>query len=87
VYEVNYGYVPGTRAPDGAELDAYVLGVEEPVARFRGLCIALIHRSDDDDDKLVVVPFGMQLTNAEILKATAFQERFFQTAILRPAET
>ncbi|GGL22741.1 inorganic diphosphatase [Nocardia jinanensis] len=25
-YPVNYGFVPGTRAPDGEELDAYYLG-------------------------------------------------------------
>jgi inorganic pyrophosphatase len=27
LYEVNYGYVPGTRSADGEELDAYYLGV------------------------------------------------------------
>ena len=26
LYPVNYGYLPGTRAPDGEALDAYVLG-------------------------------------------------------------
>lgn len=25
VYEANYGYVPGTKVPDGGELDAYFL--------------------------------------------------------------
>lgn len=25
-YPINYGFVPGTTAPDGAELDAYFLG-------------------------------------------------------------
>jgi inorganic pyrophosphatase len=53
LYEVNYGYVPGTRAPDGEALDAYVLGVGEPLERFAGVCLAVIHRRDDDDDKLV----------------------------------
>src|SRR5512139_203196 len=65
VYEVNYGYVPGTLAPDGEPLDAYVLGVNEPLQEFSGTCIAYIHRLDDDDDKLVVVPHGVEFADEE----------------------
>ncbi len=83
VYGVNYGYVSGTSAPDGEELDAYVLGVEEPLGRILGVCIALIHRLDDDDDKLVVVPAGVTLTDAAIIAAVAFQERFFESVVVR----
>lgn len=39
VYQVNYGYIPNTKAPDGEELDAYVLGVEKPVEFFKGKCV------------------------------------------------
>ncbi len=74
-YETNYGYVPGTLAPDGEELDAYLLGPTQPLERGEGTCIGVIHRLDDDDDKLVVVPDGCHLTDAEILAAVAFQER------------
>ncbi len=84
VYPVNYGYVPGTLAPDGEGLDAYVLGVARPLARFRGQCVALLHRVDDDDDKLVVVPPDMTISDQEILAATAFQEQFFRTLLVRP---
>ena len=56
LYGVNYGFVPGTLAPDGAELDAYVLGVSERLTTFSGLVSAVIHREDDDDDELVVLP-------------------------------
>lgn len=31
VYEVNYGYIEEVIAPDGEELDVYLLGVSEPV--------------------------------------------------------
>lgn len=48
--------MPGTIAPDGEEIDAYVLGVFEPKEEFTGTCIAVIHRTNDDDDKLIVVP-------------------------------
>jgi inorganic pyrophosphatase len=83
VYEVNYGYVPGTLAADGEPLDAYVLGVSEPVQEFAGYCIAYIHRLDDDDDKLVVVPRGVEYTDEEILGRVEFQERFFRAVVRR----
>jgi len=73
-YEANYGYVPATLAPDGEELDAYLLGPTEPLDQAEGMCVGVIHRLDDDDDKLVVVPDGYQLTDSEILAAVAFQE-------------
>jgi inorganic pyrophosphatase len=82
-YPINYGYLPGVMAPDGEELDAYILGVEEPVREYEGICIAIIHRLDDEDDKLVVVPQGMQLADDEIWAAVQFQEQFFRGELLR----
>ena len=83
VYPINYGFVPHTLSPDGAELDAYVLGVLGPLTEFTGLCLAVIHRTNDDDDKLIVVPVGHFFTDKEIEAATQFQEQFFQSIILR----
>ena len=83
IYPVNYGYVPGTTAPDGEELDAYLLGVFEPVDEFTGKCIAYIHRTNDDDDKLIIVPEGVEYTDDQINALTEFQERFFKHEILR----
>jgi len=85
-YPVNYGFVPGTSAADGEELDAYVLGVATPLETFSGICIAFIHRFDDDDDKLIVVPEGAELSDEEIRQATDFQEKFFKSIIIRPAD-
>lgn len=83
-YEVNYGYVPDTLSPDGEELDAYVLGIEESLETFTGICIAVIHRTNDADDKLIVVPEEMQeISDAEIRKLTHFQEQFFESMIVR----
>ncbi|MEV6071287.1 inorganic diphosphatase [Nocardia sp. NPDC052001] len=73
-YEANYGYVPGTLAPDGEELDAYYLGESVPLRSARGICIAIVHRTGDDDDKLVVVPEGCPLDDTDIVAAVAFQE-------------
>jgi inorganic pyrophosphatase len=84
VYEVNYGFVLNTKAPDGEEVDAYLLCVNEPVSSYKGKCIAVIHRLNDKDDKLVVVPLDVEeMSDEEIRKATEFQERFFTTVIIR----
>ncbi len=81
-FPVNYGYVPGTLAPDGEPLDAYVLGVFDPLEEFTGWCIAIVHRLDDDD-KLVIVPEGKQYSDEQILALVEFQERFFTAIIQR----
>ena len=84
LYELNYGFVPGTIAPDGEEVDAYVLGVDQALDSFTGKCIAVIHRTNDEDDKLVVVSEeNTGITDEEIKAATAFQEKFFESEILR----
>ena len=83
IYPVNYGYVPNTISGDGEELDCYVLGVFEPLNEFEGKCIAIIHRLNDDDDKLVVVPQYRDFTNIEIEALTEFQERFFKHEIIK----
>ena len=79
VYTVNYGYIPNTVSGDGEELDAYLLGVFDPVEKFTGKCIAVIHRTNDDDDKLVVVPEEKNYTDDQIKALTEFQERFFES--------
>ena len=83
VYEVNYGYIPGVMAADGEELDAYYLGTQEALEKTNGVAVAIIHRENDDDDKLVVVPEGVEISDEEIVKATHFQERFFKSVIVR----
>lgn len=83
-YEVNYGFVPDTKAPDGEEIDAYLLGVDKPVEAYTGKCIAIIHRTNDDDDKLVVIPSSIDtMSDEDIRKATHFQEQFFESDIIR----
>jgi len=87
VYPVNYGYVPGVPAPDGEELDAYVLGVFKPLETFKGRCMAVIHRTNNEDDKLVLTPKGINYTNAQIRALTEFQERCWESIIIREEET
>ena len=83
IYPINYGYVPNTKSYDGEELDCYVLGIFEPLEEFTGKCIAVIHRLNDNDDKLIIVPENRDFSNNEIRVLTEFQERFFESEIIR----
>ena len=83
IHSLNYGYLPGVMAPDGEELDAYLVGVFEPVDEFAGVCIAIIHRHDDADDKLVVAPEEVNYTDDQILALTEFIERHFHSEVIR----
>ena len=83
IYPINYGYVPNTISGDGEELDAYILGIYEPLDTFIGKCIAIIHRINDNDDKLVIVPVNKTFTDSEIKVLTDFQEQYFESIIIR----
>ena len=83
IYPVNYGYVPNTISLDGEELDAYLIGVFEPVEEYEGECIAIIHRTNDNDDKLIIVPIGKNYSDDAINALTEFQEQYFEHIIIR----
>ena len=81
IYPINYGYIPNTISGDGEELDAYVLGVFEPVEEYEGKVIAIIHRINDNDDKLIVS--NKEYTDDQIRALTEFQEAYFESEIWR----
>lgn len=83
IYPVNYGYVPDTISGDGEELDCYLLGVFEPVKTYKGKCIAVVHRINDDDDKLIIVPESKEYSDDAINALIEFQERYFEHVIVR----
>jgi inorganic pyrophosphatase len=84
-YSINYGFLPGTCAPDGDPQDAYIVGIGEPVDRYFGHVIAIIIRDDDREGKLVVAPIGTSLTQQEIGDALSFQECYFQSRLIMEA--
>ena len=81
-YPINYGYIEGIIAPDGEEQDAYVLGVNEAVEKFTGKIIAIIHRSDDVEEKWVVCPKNCSFSKDEIMEQVMFQEQYFESEVL-----
>lgn len=80
-YPINYGYIPGLIAGDGEEQDAYILGVDQPVAEFDGQVVAAIRRKNDCEDKLVVAPVGTVFHQGQIREAVHFQEQYFISTI------
>lgn len=80
-YTVNYGYIPGLMGGDGEEQDVYVLGVTQPLERFRGTIIAAIRRKDDNEDKLVAAPEGMVFHQAQIAEQVHFVEQYFDSTV------
>jgi len=75
-YPVNYGFIPNTITKDAEEL-------EEAIESFTGFVIVMIHRLNDFDDKLIVVPDGQIFADEQIRDITKFQEQYFQSVILR----
>ena len=83
IYSINYGYVPYTISGDGEELDCYILGVFEPVLEFEGKCVAIIHRINDNDDKLIIAPKDKNYSDDAIEALVEFQERYFEHRLVR----
>lgn len=80
-YTVNYGYLPGVLGGDGEEQDVYVLGVDQPLETFTGRIIAVIRRADDNEDKFVAAPEGMEFHQGQIAEAVHFVEKYFDSKI------
>ena len=80
-YKINYGYVPGVLGGDGEELDVYLLGVDTPVSEYVGRIVAIAHRDDDVEDKLVMAPEGASFSADEIYEAISFQEKYYKTHV------
>lgn len=82
-YPINYGYVDGVMAGDGAEQDVYIVGVDTAVETFTGTVIAVYHRYNDVEDKWIVAPKECDFSDEEILKKIEFQEKYFDGILVR----
>lgn len=80
-YTQNYGYIKDLIALDGEAQDAYIIGINEPLKEFSGKVIAIIERSDDVEDKLVVS--NKDYSDEEIEKYVNFIEKYFKHKIIR----
>ena len=80
-YKINYGYVPDVIGGDGEELDVYLLGVDTPVTEFECEIIAIVHRENDVEDKLVGAPVGVRFTEEQVRESVDFQEKYYNSYI------
>ena len=83
IYPINYGYADGIFAGDGEEQDVYILGSATPLTEYTGKVIAIYHRTNDKEDKWIVSLDDKNYTDAEILEAIHFQEKYFEGVLLR----
>ena len=84
IYPINYGYIEELTALDGEFQDVYVVdeskAIKEPVV---GYAAAIIHRTDDIEDKLVVLIHDATISDKEIEEKVVFQEKYFEHKIIR----
>ena len=80
-YPINYGYIPNVIGGDGEELDVYLLGLDTPVEKYTCKIIAIVHRRNDCEDKLVGAPEGMSFSAEEIERYVHFQEKYYDSYI------
>ncbi len=83
IYKVNYGYLPEYEGGDGEPLDAYIIGIDEPISEMRGVVTAVIMREDDNEEKLVVSGECERYTDEEINELLSFQEGYFKSRLIR----
>lgn len=72
-YPVNYGHVVKTLDGDGEKINAYLLGVFEPVDEFEGRLIGILRREDGTKEKLVVSPRTYSME--QIVALVEFREK------------
>lgn len=83
-YEVNYGFAPNFTSNDGTFQDVYVLGVDDkPIAEFKGELIAIVHHTDNNEDKWIVAPKGYVAANDEIMQKISFAEQYYNSTLIR----
>lgn len=81
IYPLNYGFIPNVFGGDGEELDVYLMELNVPVKEYKAKVIAIVHRHNDVEDKLVAAPEGMSFMKMEIEDAVRFQEQYFESEI------
>lgn len=82
IYSLNYGFIPHTTSGDGEEIDVYIIGEFEPLEMYEGYVVAIIKRTNDIEDKLVVCKELDKYSKKQIKALVEFQERFFKSAII-----
>ena len=81
IYPLNYGFIPNVFGGDGEELDVYLMGLNVPVKEYKAKVIAIVHRHNDVEDKLVAAPEGMSFMKMEIEDALGFRNSILKVKL------
>lgn len=57
------------------------MGLDVPVKEYKAKVVAIVHRHNDVEDKLVAAPEEMHFTKSEIEAAVRFQEQYFDSEV------
>lgn len=82
IYELNYGYTKRLVSPDGDYLDAYIIDDDLYSSSYFGEVIAIVHRKNDIEDKLIVGKKGQTISKEDLLKKINFQEKYFDIELI-----
>ena len=83
-YELNYGYIKDIVAPDYEYQDGYIIDEDRAIESFCfGKVIAIIHRENDVEDKLVISINNKDYSVEEIERLVHFQEQFFKSKVTK----
>jgi inorganic pyrophosphatase len=83
IYPINFGQTSDVKGITGNNIDVYIMGIEKPCKKFKGICVAVIYPPKNKGFRLIVAPEGQQYSYQEMHHAVDFQERFFKSRILR----
>ena len=82
IYELNYGYTKRLVSPDGDYLDAYIIDDDFYSSSYFCEVIAIVHRKNDIEDKLIVGKKGQTISKEDLLKKINFQEKYFDIELI-----
>ena len=82
IYELNYGYTKRLVSPDGDYLDAYIIDDDFYSSSYFGEVIAIVHRKNDIEDKLIVGKKGQTISKEDLLKKINIQEKYFDIELI-----
>ena len=81
IYPLNYGFLPKT-FEGHKTIKAYVIGEFDPLEKFTGYVVAIVHRVKENVCKLVVSKEKERYTKEQIEALVEFKERHHRSKVI-----
>lgn len=82
-FPINFGVIPDVLDGEGKKLECYIVGTDKINNEFTGKCIAVLHKFDNTEDKLIVTQNDKNFSDSEIREILKFQEKNYLNEIIR----